>query len=204
MKPQRALGLTPFLFAVPFVLTACSSAELKQRQEIRDRVVKSSHIYCEFMNGDAHPDIDVAVNIAMGAKCDSNKDFSLTTYRTPAEINGVLFCCGTKEPKADTLPELPTRRESIRVPPKTEESAAEAATPRPKTNVRVTPNKTEAAAAATATATTTTAPPPAAPAAPAAPAVAPAAPAPAPAAKPAPAKAAKPAVQFEADPEAGE
>ncbi|MBX3016744.1 MAG: hypothetical protein KF767_02555 [Bdellovibrionaceae bacterium] len=149
---KQRLGLAPVLLALPFVLSACSSAELKQRQEVRDRVVKSSGLYCEFMNGDANPDIDVAVNIAMGAKCDADKDFSITSYRSPSEINGVMFCCAVKGPKPDTLPPLPSSRESIKVSPKTEDVSASLAptpTPVPKTNVRVTPNKAAPVAAPT-------------------------------------------------------
>lgn len=105
-------GLSLILGGVLTVfVVGCSSAALKQRQEQRDRVVQSAKMYCEFVNGDNNPDIDVAVNIAMGAKCESNKPFTMTTYRTPSEINGILFCCGTKEPKVEPKAEAPKKAE---------------------------------------------------------------------------------------------
>lgn len=82
------------------MVAGCSSGELKARQEQRERIVQSSKLYCEFVNGDNNHDIDVAINLAMGAKCDAEKSFSMTNYRTPSEINGVLFCCGIRTPKA--------------------------------------------------------------------------------------------------------
>lgn len=208
MNRRLATGLSFLVLVMPFVIVSCSSGELKMRQEQRDRIVQSSKIYCEFVNGDNNPDIDVAVNIAMGAKCESTKDFSLVNYRTPSEINGVLFCCSTKEPKQDTLPELPSRKDSIKVSPKSETEfkgpldvpaaiAAPVPTPTPAakagTGVRVTPNKPAAT------------PTPAAPAPAATPAAA--------VAPAAPAQAAKTKVddrkpnttiQFEAEPEAAE
>jgi len=29
-------------------------------------------------------------------KCDSDRPFSITNYKTPAEVQGVLYCCAIK------------------------------------------------------------------------------------------------------------
>jgi hypothetical protein len=134
MNRSLATGLSLIVCAMPIVIASCSSGALKLRQEQRDRVVQSSKIYCEFVNGDNNSDIDVAVNLAMGAKCESAKDFSLVNYRTPSEINGVLFCCGTKEPKPETPAELPSRKDLNKVTPApTPATAAPAAAVAPAT-----------------------------------------------------------------------
>lgn len=74
-------------------LAGCASSKLKERKEQRDKVAQSSKLYCEFINGDIYPDIDVALNLEMAKRCDSEKPFSLTNYKTPAENPGILYCC---------------------------------------------------------------------------------------------------------------
>lgn len=75
------------------VWTGCSSSKIKERKEQRDRIVQTSKMYCEFINGEQYPDMDVALNLEMAKKCDSEKPFSLTNYKTPTENPGILFCC---------------------------------------------------------------------------------------------------------------
>lgn len=86
------------------VFAGCSSAEMRARQEQRERVMQNAKIFCEFVNGDNNPDIDVAINIAMGAKCDSSKPSSMTNYRTPSEINGIVYCCAIRDANAAPAP----------------------------------------------------------------------------------------------------
>ncbi len=82
------------LLAVSALLfVGCASSQQKQRREQRDKLVQSAKLYCEFLNGEQYPDIDVALNLQMAQKCDSDKSFSITSYKTPSEIPGVLFCC---------------------------------------------------------------------------------------------------------------
>ena len=78
-----------------FALSACSSAQ-KERQAERDQISKTSGMYCEFVNGEIFPDVDVQMNIEMAKRCDSSKTFSITAYRTPSENQGVIYCCSLK------------------------------------------------------------------------------------------------------------
>lgn len=82
------------LLAVVLV-TGCSSTAMKQRKEQRDKVAGSARLYCEWINGEIYSDIDVAVNLEMAKRCDADKPFSITAYRTPSENNGVMYCCST-------------------------------------------------------------------------------------------------------------
>lgn len=75
------------------VLAGCSSSKIKERKEQREKVAQSSKLYCEFINGEMYPDIDVALNLEMAKHCDSEKPFSLANYKTPAENPGILYCC---------------------------------------------------------------------------------------------------------------
>jgi hypothetical protein len=82
-----ALGLSMVL------ASACSSSKLKERKEQRDRLSQSAKLYCEFVNGDIYPDIDVAVNLEMAKRCDMEKPFSMTQYNTRSESTGIMYCC---------------------------------------------------------------------------------------------------------------
>ncbi len=82
-----------FLAAASIFVTGCSSAQ-KARKEQRDKVAASSKLYCDFVNGELFPaDVEVALNLEMAKKCDSERAFTITNYKTPAENNGVVFCC---------------------------------------------------------------------------------------------------------------
>jgi hypothetical protein len=74
-------------------LSGCSSSKLKERKEQRDRVAQSSKMYCEFINGDLFPDIDVAVNLEMAKRCDSDKPYSISQYNTRSDSTGIMYCC---------------------------------------------------------------------------------------------------------------
>ena len=81
-------------------LAGCSSAQ-KTRKETREKIAASSGLYCDFVNGELFPsDVEVALNIEVAKKCDSNKALSITQYKTPAENNGVVFCCAVGSAKA--------------------------------------------------------------------------------------------------------
>lgn len=85
-------GAVLFLTAC-VLLAGCASSSQKTRKEQRDKVMQSSKMFCEFINGEQYPDIDVALNLQMAQRCDAEKSFSITSYKTPSEIPGVLFCC---------------------------------------------------------------------------------------------------------------
>ncbi len=74
-------------------LSACSSSKLKERKEQRDRVAQSTKLYCEFVNGDINPDIDVALNLEMAKRCDADKPYSISQYNTRSDSTGIMYCC---------------------------------------------------------------------------------------------------------------
>lgn len=82
------IAVAPMIFTV-----GCASSKIKERKEQRDKIAQVSKLYCEFVNGDVYPDIDVALNLEMAKKCDLEKPFSLTQYKTPSESSGVIYCC---------------------------------------------------------------------------------------------------------------
>lgn len=99
-----------FVFAVlGLALTGCASGRFKERQAQRDKVAATSGMFCEFVSGDEHPDVDVEMNLRMAQKCDSNKPFSITGYKNSSENFGVVYCCSMvkNEPK----PKVTERRE---------------------------------------------------------------------------------------------
>lgn len=79
-------------------LSGCSSA-YKQRQIERDRVSQNSGLFCEFVNGDEHNDIDVELNLQMAKKCDASKPYNLTNYKNASDIFGIVYCCATNKNK---------------------------------------------------------------------------------------------------------
>lgn len=80
------------MMAMAFV-TGCASSAQKARKEQRDKLVQSSKLYCEFINGEQNADIDVALNLQVAQKCDYQHPLSMTSYKTPSEISGIMYCC---------------------------------------------------------------------------------------------------------------
>ena len=81
------------------VITGCASSQMKARQQQRDKLAQTSGAYCEFVNGEIYHDVDVQMNIEMAKRCDMDKSFSITSYRTPSENQGVIYCCAMSEKK---------------------------------------------------------------------------------------------------------
>ncbi len=73
----------------------CSSSGVKQRKEQRDKVAQSSKFYCEFLNAEQFPDIDVAINLEVAKRCDTTLPMQMFPYKTPTEVSGVMYCCNT-------------------------------------------------------------------------------------------------------------
>lgn len=74
------------------VLSACSTAK-KERLDQRETLSKSSGIYCDFVNGEKFNDVEVMMNLEMAKRCDSAKPFSISGYKSPAEVSGMMYCC---------------------------------------------------------------------------------------------------------------
>lgn len=84
------------LVAGAFMVSGCASSEFKRRKAERDKVSQSSGLYCDFVNGEIHPDVEVELNLEMAKRCDSTKPFSLSNYKTQSENAGVVYCCSMK------------------------------------------------------------------------------------------------------------
>ena len=81
------------------IFAGCASSQMKARAQQRDKLAQTSGAYCEFVNGEVYHDIDVQMNIEMAKRCDMDKSFSITSYRTPSENQGVIYCCAMSEKK---------------------------------------------------------------------------------------------------------
>ena len=79
--------------AVFFLMAGCASSQQKVRLQQREKAMQQTKLYCEFVNGEQYPDMDVALNLAMASKCDSDKNMTMISYKTPSEIPGIMFCC---------------------------------------------------------------------------------------------------------------
>lgn len=109
MKRHGSLFL---LLAGLFVLlmTGCSSKNKKS--EMRDRVVASTGLVCDFVNGEQNRQVELELNIMMAKKCDLDKPYTLTDYKTAAEVTGLVYCCRVKDgssTSASAAPVTPTK-----------------------------------------------------------------------------------------------
>ena len=81
---------------LPILFLGCGSAQ-KQRLEMRDKASASSGLYCEFISGDVHSDIDVELNLQMARRCEPTKPLTMTNYKNSSENFGVIYCCSIKK-----------------------------------------------------------------------------------------------------------
>lgn len=81
-------------------VVGCASKQQKARKEQQQKVIQTAKFYCEYLNGEQFYDIDVALNVTMGQRCDPDKPFSISQYRTPSDIQGVMYCCSTSDKMA--------------------------------------------------------------------------------------------------------
>ena len=86
-------------------LAACTSGQIKARKAQRDQEAQSSKLYCDFVNGEQYPDVEVQVNLEIAKRCDSEKGITITGYRSPSEAVGIVYCCGTKDAGKDAKAE---------------------------------------------------------------------------------------------------
>ena len=81
---------------LPVLFLGCGSAQ-KKRLDLRDKLAASSGMYCEFVSGDIHDDIDVELNLQMARKCDGSKPLTMTNYKNSSENIGIIYCCSMKK-----------------------------------------------------------------------------------------------------------
>lgn len=98
------LGL---LSVVVLVIGSCASSERRMRQQVRDQVSQNARFYCDFINSEKYSDFDVTLNIAMAEKCEGSLPFTVTSFRTPSDIPGLLYCCNMKSKNYDSLKPKP-------------------------------------------------------------------------------------------------
>jgi predicted component of type VI protein secretion system len=89
---KSLMTLTVALAAV-FSLSGCGSGRLKARQDQREKMVSSTGLYCEWVNGEKHTDFDVELNLQMAKRCDSTRPFTIMPYKNVSDQNGILYCC---------------------------------------------------------------------------------------------------------------
>jgi hypothetical protein len=92
IKLFSVFGMMGLLF-----LTGCASSAYKARLDSREKQAASSGLYCEWIDGDKHSDIDVEINLAMARRCDSSKTFTLTPYKNSSDANGIMYCCAMRD-----------------------------------------------------------------------------------------------------------
>lgn len=98
--------LVVLLLATAF-LGGCASSQMKARKEQRDKASQTSKLYCDFVNGELYPDVEVMLNLEMSKRCDSEKPFSLTNYKTSNENMGIVYCCALPERDLKTMKSEP-------------------------------------------------------------------------------------------------
>jgi len=79
------------------LFTGCSSSKIKARKEERDRLALSNHLYCDFVNGEAYPDVEVELSLEVAKHCQDDKTLSITNYRSPSENVGLVYCCSFRD-----------------------------------------------------------------------------------------------------------
>lgn len=84
-----------FLFTMiaTVFFAGCSTAKLKARKDSRDRLAASTKMYCDFVNNDKFPDVEVQLSMEMGKKCEADKPFSISSMRTVNDTLGIVYCC---------------------------------------------------------------------------------------------------------------
>ncbi len=92
---MRALSTFTTVALALLVLQSCSSAK-KQRLEEREKLAANTGFYCQFINGDEYQDFEVVLNVEMAKRCEANRPFSITSYKSAADIHGLLYCCTMK------------------------------------------------------------------------------------------------------------
>lgn len=95
------------LSVLVMVIGSCASSDRKMRQQVRDQVSQNARFYCDFINAEKFSDFDVTLNIAMAEKCEGSLPFTVTSFRTPSDIPGLLYCCNMKSKNYDSLKAKP-------------------------------------------------------------------------------------------------
>lgn len=85
--------MTLALFAVVFA--GCSTN--KKKHDLRERAANATGLFCDFVNGDKHKEVELELNVSMARKCDPEKPYSITGYRNASEVHGLMYCCSMRK-----------------------------------------------------------------------------------------------------------
>lgn len=96
MKSRQGCRFFASFIMTALFLSGCASGR-KQKLEQREKLAASSGLYCDFVNGDKNQEVEIELNLVMAKKCDSDKPFTISDYKTPAEVTGVLYCCAIRK-----------------------------------------------------------------------------------------------------------
>jgi hypothetical protein len=132
---QGSLLLVGFIASASVLLSGCASGR-KQKFEQREKLAASSGLYCDFINGDKNKEVELELNLMMANKCDSEKNFSITNYKTPAEVTGVLYCCSIKRPEKLEKPAMDIKPTTFKSPAARPEPPPKAVAPNTATSIK--------------------------------------------------------------------
>jgi hypothetical protein len=107
----RKIKLVGILGSLATMAVGCASSQIKARKDQRDKVAISSRLFCDFVNGEIYPDVEVQLNLEMAKHCEHDSPMSVTQYRTSNENMGIVYCCsynGPESKKADSKPDAKT------------------------------------------------------------------------------------------------
>jgi hypothetical protein len=91
-KTSLIYSVVLFVITVLF-LAGCASHQIELQKKQRNRFAEETGFYCEFVNGESVPAIDLDLNLKMAKKCDREHNFTVTSYVQPNEQRGLIFCC---------------------------------------------------------------------------------------------------------------
>jgi hypothetical protein len=96
-------------------MAGCASSQMKARKDQREKVSQTSKLYCDFVNGDVYPDVEVQLNLEMAKRCDSDKSFTATSYRTTNENLGIVYCCALHDEtvKPQAVPSAEVKKPAV-------------------------------------------------------------------------------------------
>jgi len=91
------IGRSLLLLGVLALVGACSSGKIRDRKEQRDKMVTANggH-FCDFVNGEVYPDVEVQLNLEVGKHCEPETNVTITNYRSPSDNIGIIYCCISK------------------------------------------------------------------------------------------------------------
>lgn len=141
---QGCLLLASTLLSVLF-LTGCSSSR-KQKFEQREKLAASSGLYCDFVNGEKNKEVELELNVMMAKKCDSDRPYSITNYKSPAEVTGVLYCCAIRKEAKAVESRTSSQKSEVKAEAKAETKTETKAEVKPATkpSAATTPSKDQA------------------------------------------------------------